>query len=66
VLLPGHWTVRCIVRDMSSQGAKLELSSSADLPPEFDVCLDTGHKLRNCRIAWRTPTNVGVSFGREA
>jgi hypothetical protein len=66
VIVPGRATVCCIVRDLSAQGAGLQLSNSADLPTEFDLTFDTGHKLRNCRIAWRTPTNVGVSFEQQA
>ena len=58
----GRSTVSCIVRDLSSHGACLHLQNAADLPVEFDLSFDTGHTRRKCRIAWRTPTNVGVSF----
>lgn len=55
-------SVPCVVRDLSAQGAGLQLSSCADLPTEFDLSFDTGRRLRNCRIAWRNHTGVGVSF----
>ncbi|MGA2895176.1 MAG: PilZ domain-containing protein [Xanthobacteraceae bacterium] len=61
-VLPGRAPISCIVRNLSTRGAGLQLANSGELPPEFDLTLDTGLKLRNCRIAWRTQTSVGVSF----
>ncbi len=58
----GRSTVSCIVRDLSDRGACLQLTSTADLPAEFDLSFDTGNKSRKCRVVWQTPTNVGVSF----
>jgi hypothetical protein len=57
-----HSTLACVVRDLSNHGARLQLTSTADLPDEFDLTFDTGHTLRKCRVAWQTLTNVGVSF----
>jgi hypothetical protein len=62
LLVGGQSMVTCIVRDVSSHGACLQLQSTASLPNEFDLCFDTGRTLRNCRIAWKTVTNAGVSF----
>ena len=36
--------------------------STADLPSEFDLSFDAGYTLRQCRVAWQTLTNLGVSF----
>jgi len=66
VHLAGHSTVSCIVRDLSNYGACLQLTSTADLPAEFELSFDTGSKLRKCRIAWQTLTNAGVSFDQPA
>jgi hypothetical protein len=65
VILVGRSTVSCIVRDLSDHGACLQLTSTADLPGEFGLSFDTGRGLRKCRIAWRTQTNVGVSFEQQ-
>ncbi len=62
VYLVGRPPVSCTVCDLSNHGAGLQFRSTADLPAEFDLSLDTGRTLRNCRIAWQTRTNVGVSF----
>jgi len=66
LILAGRSTIRCIVRDLSNHGACLQLHSTAELTGEFDLTFDTGRTLRKCRIAWRTPTNVGVSFERPS
>ena len=64
-LIPaGRPAISCIVRDLSNLGACLHLSSTADLPTEFDLSFDTGRTLRKCRVAWQSLTNVGVSFER--
>jgi hypothetical protein len=65
-ILPGRAPIACIVRNLSTQGAGLQLANSDDLPAEFDLTLDTGLKLHNCRIAWRSRTDVGVSFAQAA
>jgi hypothetical protein len=62
LMLADHSTFACVVRDLTNHGARLQLSGTADLPDEFDLTFDAGHTLRKCRIAWQTPTNVGVSF----
>jgi hypothetical protein len=58
----GHAKVSCIVRDLSTHGAGLQLPSTADIPAQFDLAFDTGDKPRQCLVAWRTSTYVGVSF----
>jgi PilZ domain len=62
LLVGGRSMLSCVVRDVSSHGACLHLESTADVPNEFDLFFDAGRTLRNCRVAWRTLTNVGVSF----
>ncbi len=62
LILSGRTTVSCIVRDLSNHGACLHLSSTADLPSEFNLSFDTGLTLRKCRVAWQTLTKAGVSF----
>ena len=62
VVLAGRPPVSCTVRDLSNHGAGLQFRSTADLPAEFDLSLDTGGMVRQCRVAWQTRTNVGVSF----
>jgi hypothetical protein len=62
LMLADFSTLDCVVRDLSNHGARLQLSSTAALPDEFDLTFDTGRTLRKCRVAWKALANVGVSF----
>jgi hypothetical protein len=55
----------CVVRDISSLGARLALVSTAFIPDDIALTFDNAHTLRACRVAWRSPTEIGVEF-REA
>ena len=58
----GASTFDCVVRNISSAGARLEIADSMALPAEFD--LDIPHKGRNfrARIVWRADNMVGVEM----
>jgi methyl-accepting chemotaxis protein len=66
LIVGGRSMLSCVVRDVSKHGACLHLQSTASVPEEFDLSFDTGQMLRKCRVAWRTLTNVGVSFDPTA
>ena len=58
-----HTTLRdCVVRDLSSLGARLAFVSASYLPDNFSLTFDNARTLRGCRVAWRTGTEVGVEF----
>ena len=54
----------CQVRDISAVGARLAVFADTNAIPEtFNLLLDPSAKvLRVCRVAWRSPTEVGVRF----
>lgn len=52
----------CVVRDISGQGARLVMFSTACIPEEFDLSFDSARTLRSCRIIWRSPMEIGVQF----
>jgi len=54
--------VDCVVRDISSLGARLAFVSTAYIPDTFELTFDSAHTLRPCRVAWRTDTQIGVEF----
>jgi PilZ domain-containing protein len=50
----------CAVRNLSTTGACLQVSTTYGLPMSFDVVIEgTRHQ---CRAVWRTDTNIGVMF----
>jgi|SRR5580698_9299453 hypothetical protein len=64
ILSHNHAAVPCIVRDISAEGAGLQLSGSVALPAEFDLCLDTGRRMRQCRVMWRAANEAGIWFAQ--
>jgi hypothetical protein len=57
--------VRCIVRNMSSDGALLESPLAKYLPLSFWLQLEDGNEPRLCIIAWRSERHVGVEFSQQ-
>ena len=60
----GRSTVDCTVRNLSSKGAKLQVTSVFGIPDTFDLLLD-GHRRQPCRVVWRTLKELGVLFRTE-
>jgi len=58
----GQNSLDCLIRDMSTTGARLELSASVTLPDRFDLYLP--HRDETCKvhIQWRRDTQIGVAF----
>jgi hypothetical protein len=55
-------TTKCVLRDLTSNGARIETSDIANLPDVVDVTLDNGHTFRPCRLVWRSFKELGVEF----
>jgi hypothetical protein len=51
---------KCIVKDISAQGAKLVYSSAEELPAE--LLLTMGLERQCCSVMWRQKKEVGVRF----
>ena len=58
----GQNSLDCLIRDMSSTGARLELSTSVTLPDRFDLYLP--HRDETCKVhsQWRRGNQLGVAF----
>ena len=54
--------VRCMVRNLSSTGAFLEIGAPTDLPDKFVLVVLSDHKQRNCEVVWRQRHRFGVAF----
>ena len=53
----------CRIIDLSGKGARLQLPGADQLPDYFVLILShDGRMRRQCAVAWRTPTAVGVEF----
>jgi hypothetical protein len=54
--------VRCMIRNISSTGAFLELAAPTDLPDKFVLVVLSDHRQRNCEVVWRQRHRFGVAF----
>jgi len=54
--------IDCIVYDLTSKGACLRLAHTMDAPESFEMSFDNFRSVRSCRVTWRQPDKLGVSF----
>lgn len=52
----------CIIRDLSDDGASLELESTIGVPETFELLIAPDRVRRRCKVMWRSQRYVGVSF----
>jgi hypothetical protein len=53
----------CTIRDLSITGAALEVSDlSANVPAAFTLIIPEDKLKLPCRVVWRKPFKVGVTF----
>jgi len=57
----GRSTIDCTVRNLSRDGAKLQVASVVGIPDVFDLLLPNTTR-QPCRIAWRKTKEIGVEF----
>ena len=55
-------TLNCRVRDMTTGGARLDLSTQQLLPHEFELQVTGNPTLQRCGLRWAHGTFVGVCF----
>ena len=52
----------CHVRDITNDGAGIQLQDLNVLPMNFELTFDNFHNIRRCQIIWRQGDVVGVRF----
>jgi len=52
--------ISCLVRNISTTGAALDVSSSTNVPEFFTLFTDGSH--RSCQTIWRRQKRIGVAF----
>ena len=52
----------CVVRNLTSSGARVQIANSINLPDTMSLSLDNGRTVRQCRTAWRTLHETGIEF----
>jgi hypothetical protein len=54
--------VACTVRNLSSDGAGLDLANGASLPPSFMLVIEADQFIRRCHRVWSSDKRIGVAF----
>jgi hypothetical protein len=54
--------LECTVRNLSSNGAALDVASPGRLPPSFMLVIEADQFIRRCRRVWRSDKRIGVAF----
>jgi PilZ domain len=64
--LDGEALHGCVLSDISDTGARIDVEASKTLPDRFVLLLSSrGTPRRNCRVVWREPHQIGVTFERQ-
>lgn len=62
ILLNQHRSViDCTVRNLSSNGACLNVASAVGIPDHFEIMF-ADHSVRACRLVWHKERQLGVEF----
>ena len=54
--------IECVVRNLSVNGACIELDCPGSLPEDFSLIIRPENIRRACHLVWRTDHRLGVRF----
>ena len=55
-------TVDCVIRDISSSGAKLQFQDGVMVPENFTLTIPMEGKRVDCQVRWRHKNQIGAVF----
>jgi hypothetical protein len=55
-------TIDCIIKNISSTGARIALGDSFAVPAEFDIYIPQRSSSHHCKLVWRDRDSIGVDF----
>ena len=58
----GGSVMSCTVRNISAEGAAIEVDNPAFVPQNFSLVMANDSSVRQCRIAWIQQKRIGVTF----
>jgi hypothetical protein len=62
----GASSMDCLVRDLSSTGARLALSETTTLPENFELYIPQKERTYRATLCWRRADGIGIAFTDEA
>jgi len=54
--------IDCMVRNISSGGARLDVANPFRLPQSFMLVIEADQFMRRCHPVWCSDTRIGVAF----
>ena len=54
--------MRCMVRNISPEGAAIDVENPAFVPQHFRLVMANNSRVLECRIAWIQRNRIGLSF----
>ena len=58
----GGSVMTCVVRNISLEGAAIDVENPAFIPPQFRLVMAKDSSVRECRIAWIQKNRIGLTF----
>lgn len=58
----GGSVMSCTVRNISLEGAAIDVENAAFVPPRFRLVMANNSSVRECKIAWIQKNRIGLSF----
>ena len=58
----GGSVMSCTVRNISPEGAAIEVENPAFVPARFRLIMENGASVHECSVAWIQQNRIGVAF----
>jgi hypothetical protein len=58
----GGSVMRCVVRNISPEGAAIDVENPAFVPAQFRLVMAKDSSTRDCRVIWIQQKRIGVAF----
>ena len=58
----GGFVMSCMVRNISVEGAAIDVENPAFVPPRFRLVMAKDSSVRECRITWIQKNRIGLTF----
>jgi PilZ domain len=58
----GGSVMRCTIRNISAEGAAIDIENPAFVPSRFRLVTADGSSVHECQIAWIQQKRIGVTF----
>jgi hypothetical protein len=60
----GGSVMGCVVRNISEEGAAIEVDNAAFVPSRFRLVMAADRSVRDCEVVWIQDNRIGVTFRR--